>query len=131
MGWFIVVVVLQNVVWPRDWGPVCPPPWGHIFNSLHLGLGFYKLCWWNSNSGRRPHYLHSFTNTPYATISLRRSNWHPWKWACRDRWSVDHPWMWDSLAGIGVSLEAVSLLFCLYHCCFCHCYLREQLAELF
>ncbi len=47
----------------------------HSFNSLH---------WHYSNSCCCP------------------NHWHPWKWACWDRWSIGHPWKWYHLAGIGV-----------------------------
>jgi hypothetical protein len=110
---------------------MCCSAWGHISTSLHLGLGFHNLRWQDSNLGCCPHSLYTSTNTPYLTISLLGSDRQSWKWACWDRWSVDHPWKWDSLVGIEVGLGVVPLLFCLCHCCFCCCYLCEQLAKLF
>jgi hypothetical protein len=115
MGWFVVIIILQDVIRPCNWEPVCHPSWGHIFTSLHLGSGFCKLLWRNSNSGRHPHYLYSFTQTPFTIISLRGRNRHPWKWACLDRWSVNHPWKWNSSVDIGVGLEVILLFFCLRH----------------
>jgi hypothetical protein len=107
MGWFILVVFLQNVVWPGYWGPVCYSVWGHISTSLHLGSRFHKLRWQDSNSGHHPHILYTSANTPYVTFSLLGSNQRPWKWVCQDRCSVDHPWKWDSSVGIGMGMEVV------------------------
>jgi hypothetical protein len=82
--WFILVV-LQDVIWPRGGGLLSPLSRGCWLNNLQSGS--LNLRQWPCDrglvspllQGRILNNLHSTTHTPYATIFQCWSGLHPWK----------------------------------------------------
>ncbi len=83
------------------WGVRDSPVVGSHFQQFAIGIRIQQAALAEQWLGTPSPQSALSINTLYATISLHRSIWHPWKWACQDRWSVDHPWNWTAWRALG------------------------------